>query len=62
MRLISKSSVSGQTMEGNLLPTNSMSFVKLMESKDTFLLQGLLNKMELLKGKIELFKRQPKLC
>jgi hypothetical protein len=62
MRLISNSSVSGYRMEGNLLRTNSMIFVKLMESKDTFLLQGLLKKMELFKGKIELFKRHPELC
>jgi hypothetical protein len=57
MRLISKSRVSGHKMEGNLIPINLMSFVKLMESKDTFLLEGLLSKMESLKGKIKLFKR-----
>jgi hypothetical protein len=49
-------------MEGNLPHMNSMSFVKLMELKDAFQLQELLNKMELLKGKIELSKKQPKLC
>jgi hypothetical protein len=59
MRLISKSSVLAQTMDGNLLPINSISFLNLMESYKTFLLQGLPNKMELLKGKIELLKRKP---
>jgi hypothetical protein len=49
-------------MEGNLPQMSSMSFVKLMELKDTFQLQELLNKMELLKGKIELSKKQPELC
>jgi hypothetical protein len=49
-------------MEGNLPQMSSTSFVKLMELKDTFHLQELLNKMELMKGKIELFKKHPKLC
>jgi hypothetical protein len=43
-------------MEGNLPQISSLNFVKLMELKDTSQLQELLNKMELLKGKIELPK------
>jgi hypothetical protein len=49
-------------MEENLPQMSSMNFVKHMELKDTFQLQELLNKMELLKGKIELFKKQPEPC
>jgi hypothetical protein len=45
-------------MEGNLPHMNSMSFVKLMELKDTFQLEEIINKMEFLKGKIELSKKQ----
>jgi len=44
-------------MEGNLPQMSSMSFLKLMELKETFHLQELLNKMEFLKGNIELSKK-----
>jgi hypothetical protein len=37
--------------------SNSISFVKLVELKDSFQFQELLNKMELLKGKIEMTKK-----
>jgi hypothetical protein len=37
-----------------------MKILKRVELKDTFHFEELLNKMELLKGKIELFKKQPK--
>jgi hypothetical protein len=46
-------------MERNLPQMSSMSFVKLMDLKDAFHLEELLNKMELLKGKLELSKKQP---
>jgi urease gamma subunit len=38
-------------MEGNLPLMISIIFVKIMESRDNFHLQELLNRMELLKGK-----------
>jgi hypothetical protein len=49
-------------MQHNLPQIISMDFVKRMELKDTFHLQEILNKMELLKGKIELFKKHPEPC
>jgi hypothetical protein len=45
-------------MEGNLPLNNSISFVKIMESRDNSQLQELLNGMELWRGKTELFKSQ----
>jgi hypothetical protein len=41
---------------------NSMNFVKLMELKDNFSLQETPQQNGPLKGKIELFKKQPRLC
>ena len=49
-------------MGDNLPPMNSMSFVKVMELRDNFQLQKLLNRMGLLKGKTEQSKKLPELC
>lgn len=49
-------------MEGDLPLNNSISFEKIMESRDNSQLQELLNRMELLRGKTKLFKRMQELC
>ena len=49
-------------MEGNSLWMNSISFVRLMGLKYNFQLRGLLNKMELQKEKLQLFKKKLEQC
>ena len=49
-------------MEENLPKMSSTDFVKCMELNDTFHFQELLSKMELLKGKIELYKKWTEPC